>query len=283
MTRFSDRVGITTTPDTLVIEAITDDLRISLWNLFLQLYDTHSSEYWPGIARYVARYFRKFPADDLPRHWWDNRDWVKDYFFDLRWDNAFNFLEFIVENHWNAIRDECHTRHPITRDPLERMVNKILERERSGYRFVAGTLSPISNPIELEEIATAASGLGGASEHIRTAVALFSQRPEADYRNAVKESISAVESVAKIIAKNNSAGLTPALRIVSDKTGMHAALTSAFEKLYGYTSDDSGIRHAILDEPTVGPDEAKYMIVACSAFVNYLISKSDKAGLLKVS
>jgi hypothetical protein len=52
-------------------------------------------------------------------------------------------------------------------------------------------------------------------------------------------------------------------------------------KLYGYTSDDSGIRHAILDQPTVGFDEAKFMIVSCSAFVNYLIAKAGAVGLLK--
>jgi hypothetical protein len=62
---------------------------------------------------------------------------------------------------------------------------------------------------------------------------------------------------------------------------LHGALRSAFEKLYGYTSDESGIRHAILEDPAVGFEEAKYMIVACSAFANYLAAKAEKAGLLK--
>ena len=60
---------------------------------------------------------------------------------------------------------------------------------------------------------------------------------------------------------------------------IHGALKAAFVKLYGYTSDADGIRHAILDEPNVDFDEAKYMVVVCSAFVNYLASKANTAKL----
>jgi hypothetical protein len=45
-------------------------------------------------------------------------------------------------------------------------------------------------------------------------------------------------------------------------------------------SDESGIRHALLHEPNIGFIEAKYMIVSCSAFVDYLIQKADQSGLL---
>ena len=52
---------------------------------------------------------------------------------------------------------------------------------------------------------------------------------------------------------------------------IHPVLEAAFEKLYGYTSDASGIRHAgQIDGPEATFDEAKFMLVACSGFVNYL-------------
>jgi len=54
-------------------------------------------------------------------------------------------------------------------------------------------------------------------------------------------------------------------------------------KLYGYTSDEDGIRHAILNDPELGFAEAKFMVVSCSAFVNYLIAKGEAGGLLKQS
>jgi hypothetical protein len=66
------------------------------------------------------------------------------------------------------------------------------------------------------------------------------------------------------------------------QVGLHPALEKAFLSLYGYSSDEDGIRHPILDDPSsVGFDEAKFMLVACSAFVNFLIAKAGAAGLLK--
>jgi hypothetical protein len=55
------------------------------------------------------------------------------------------------------------------------------------------------------------------------------------------------------------------------KHPLHPALEAAFTKLYGYTSDAKGIRHALLDDDEVVTfEEAKFMLVACSAFINYV-------------
>lgn len=69
--------------------------------------------------------------------------------------------------------------------------------------------------------------------------------------------------------------------MLGDKANLHGALKSAFEKLYGFTSDDDGIRHAMIDDPSVGFDEAKYMIVSCSAFCSYLLGKAQSVDLIK--
>lgn len=57
---------------------------------------------------------------------------------------------------------------------------------------------------------------------------------------------------------------------------MHEALKEAFKKLYGYTSDAEGIRHALLNDPTLDFEDAKFMLVACSGFVNLLRARSGK-------
>jgi hypothetical protein len=55
---------------------------------------------------------------------------------------------------------------------------------------------------------------------------------------------------------------------------LHGALKTAFSALYGYTSDSGGIRH-FLNRDDVVPDfdSAKFMLVVCSAFINYLLPK----------
>jgi hypothetical protein len=204
----------------------------------------------------------------------------KDYFFSLAWNGVYDLVEFVVDNYEKILG---HPRY--RRKELEKVFNVIFEREMSGYRFIGGVLAPISHPAETTEIASAIEmtsriGLDGAHHHLQTALSMLAKKPEPDYRNSVKESISAVESVVKVLGKENSQGLADALAELAKKTTIHSALQSGFIKLYGYTNDEDGIRHAILDEPNVGFDEAKYMVVSCSAFVNYLIAKAETAGPL---
>ena len=57
---------------------------------------------------------------------------------------------------------------------------------------------------------------------------------------------------------------------------IHGAMKTAFEKLSGYTSDSDGIRHGGIDFTNAPAEDAKYMLVSCSAFINYLIEKQSK-------
>lgn len=59
---------------------------------------------------------------------------------------------------------------------------------------------------------------------------------------------------------------------------IHGAMRSAFSLLYGYTSDSDGIRHGGIDFKNAPAEDAKYMLISCSAFVNYLIEKHGKIG-----
>lgn len=267
----------------LQTEGMSDTLRNSLWNYVVSLFDSNEGDWFAG-AHLVAQFFRRSPVDELPEY--DNRcrEWIKKYFYSLAWFEVYDFVEFISTK-YECIFPSRRIRRP---DDLQAVFNQIFESENSGYRFVAGTLVPISNPVETAEVSaaieiTSHNGLLGAHAHITAALALFAKRPEPDYRNAVKEAISAVESIAKQIGVSNAQGLAGALSDLDAKVPIHGALRSAFVKLYGYTSDENGIRHAILEESTVGFDEAKYMIVVCSAFVNYLAAKATAVGELRKS
>jgi len=97
---------------------------------------------------------------------------------------------------------------------------------------------------------------------------LLSDRNSPDYRNSIKESISAVESlVQKTLGKDGTLGN------LIKKLDLHPALQSAFSSLYGYTSDEDGIRHAILDSERITFEDAKFFLVICSAFINFVNSK----------
>ena len=117
------------------------------------------------------------------------------------------------------------------------------------------------------------SELTGAKTHLRSAARELNKNKFAD---SVRESIHAVEATARQIDPKASKTLVPALNSL-EKNGIlkHSALKEAFNKLYGYTSDEQGIRHALTDKESadVGRDEAIFMYAACVSFVDYLVSK----------
>ena len=108
---------------------------------------------------------------------------------------------------------------------------------------------------------------------------MYAKRPIPDYENSIKESISAVEAMCCIITgmTGKQATLGNAIKKLKDcGVHIHSAMESAFSSLYGYTSDENGIRHGGIDFANTPAEDAKYMLISCSAFVNYLIEKWSK-------
>ena len=112
------------------------------------------------------------------------------------------------------------------------------------------------------------AGLHGAETHLKRAGELIN---EGEWADAVRESIHAVESVARLLAPDANT-LGPALAELERGGRLHPALKEAFNRLYGYTSDEEGIRHPLIENATspVGLDEAVFMLGACASFASYL-------------
>jgi len=158
--------------------------------------------------------------------------------------------------------------------------NIVLERERSGYRFVDKVIIPNPSKPELEELEEALNVSRTFSEHLKRALELFADRQSPDYRNSIKESISAVEALCQLMLGDQKVTLGDALKRIENKIGpLHPAFREALNKLYGFTSDAQGIRHALLGQSDLDVEDARFMLIVCSAFINYLASKASKAGL----
>jgi hypothetical protein len=160
-------------------------------------------------------------------------------------------------------------------------VNDVLQHNLSAYRIVGGVLAPMTTDAEIESVEAALVTPNDAvQEHMSSALAHLSDRESPDYRNSIKESISAVEAICTTIVGKPHATLGEALARIETKVVVHAAQKEAFQRLYGYTSDAAGIRHALSGETTVTADDAKFMLVTCSAFIEFLVSKADEAGIV---
>jgi hypothetical protein len=297
--KFSQRVGITPIKSIIQIESIDDDLRNSLWNLitrhYLELLDYSKDHGWVSnsdykfIARNIWQDFYKEPIDTMPQDVKEMISFARKNFYSYEWYEVYDFIEYLPNINVESLSTPYET--------LPRMVykeksysfvvlcNEILEKEVSGYRFIEKTIVPISDKLEIETIEKALSDsseyskLSGVRKHLETATNFLSDRKMPDYRNSIKESISAIESICQIISGDKKAELGKTLKSLSTSINLHGSLKEGFTKIYGYTSDGDGIRHALLEESSLDFEDAKYMLVACCGFVNYLIVKASKANI----
>lgn len=282
---FSERYGFGTKSMKIQKDSVNEGLRTSLWNvLFVCVFDLlwyktatlRDSDSYPFFVGMWHRYFN-WAIDRLPAWTTATIDLIRAYFFECRWYEVYDLLEYIIEN-YEAI---ClvPAKWEDKREDLIHILNSSLETGQSAYRLVARKFVPITSEEEIKEIEQASSqGIPNIREHINAAIALLSDRQNPDYRNSIKESISAVEAACCLVSSNPKATLGEALVWLGRNSKLHPALKNGFNSLYGYTSDAEGIRHALMDESTLSFAEAKLMLVMCSTFVNYLLEKASQAG-----
>lgn len=205
----------------------------------------------------------------------------------FNWKVVYGFIQKVIEDaEYNEILDILwyingwiNDNYFFNNKLFSMTFNHLFEDEYVGYRFINGKIVAITDRCEINEIEQACKApYAGCKAHIEKAVGFLADREHKDYKNCIKESISAVESICCIIADKKNAKLGEALKILESKCNLKGQLKSAFEKLYTYTNNDKGgIRHAEgLFVSEVSFEEAKFMLVSCSAFVNYLIAEYGK-------
>lgn len=273
MPKFSQRYGYTSIEQAFQRERIDVTLQTALWNVISICMWDHWKPYDYGytadserinliIKRAWFHYFKR-DMDQLPGFRENyNRgayDLFKEHFFNAKWHETYDFLEFLLQDKDTFLKKDAVL-----------WLNQVLETENAAYRIVGNEIVEITNTNEIKAIEEAISHPDAPVRiHIQAALAMLSDRKNPDYRNSIKESISAVEATCRIVTGLNSATLGDALKKIPD---LHSALQKSFLALYGFTSDASGIRHSLLEESNLTYADAKFMLAACSAFVSYLRS-----------
>ena len=281
--RFSQKIGKTSVRENIQIESIDTRLENRLWNTILNdFFDRISNSSYgkesdrAQICLIIWKEFFGERADEISSFSGGGIyvsgviDFIKKWFFNrAEWYEKYDLIEFLAKIDSRALHigfiENC---------------NDALKREMAGYRIVDESIAQITSEEEIVEIEQAldnSSKWTPVNTHLKTSIEYFSNRENPDYRNSIKEAISAVESLCVIITGDKKATLGQALSEIEKKFQIHGALKSAFSALYGYTSDSGGIRHSLLeDDITVSFEDSKFMLVSCSAFVNYLKVKIEK-------
>ena len=277
--KFSDRYGYTKPREALQLEAMDIPLRNALWNLIVISFDLQPQE--PNIFRndplpnlsgtfYAPLWvsFMKEPVDAVAReHPHTNFRTFREWFYKVEWFQVYNLIEFLVTVNRGGSR-------------LRVGVNAVLKEEGAAYTMISDLIVPVSSEAEVKTLEAAVSPVAPESvaRHIADGLRLVAERKRSDYRNVVKEAISAVEAASIVVSGKKKADLGDALAHIERTYGLHPALRQAFEKMYGYASDAQGIRHNLEDgDRAIDRSTAVFLLVTCASFANYLLSlKSDR-------
>ncbi len=222
--RFSQRMGLTPIRGAMQKDSMDNALRYGLWNAIEKYYWYDALNQWRHVRSthmetlpaLLYRDYFKLPQDDLPNTWTEFHRDMKNQFTSCEWYAVYDFIEFLAN-----VR--TITLYPIDRFAFIQECNFIMERELSAYRFVNTQIAPITSDEEIATIehatatAEASDPLRPIAVHLRQAVTLMADRTTPDFRNSMKESISAVEALCKLITGDDKTTLGAALNKIESK------------------------------------------------------------------
>lgn len=95
------------------------------------------------------------------------------------------------------------------------------------------------------------------------------ERP--DMENAAKEAIAALESLALVVTGLSSGTLGACIKELKGKGLVPPALAKALEAVWGYGSEEHGVRHGKRLASSVDPKEARFALNLAAAAILYLL------------
>lgn len=290
MLTFSQRMGLTPVRTAMQVESLDNETRNAIWNLIYPFIHYGISEKNLQIYRYIWTGLYHKTSDSCPGEQQgicaaNGRipqafyQFFRQVILKHPWNECLDFVEFIADEGNQECWSQQYPLWGMDNDdgfaPSEGDFNALFEQYLVGYRFVGGQLTQITDRKEIETIESATENAGDAvKELLDKALRFLSDRKKPDYAKSVECSISAVESQCRILLNGAQLTLNKSL-IELNKRGVkfHPALMEGFGKLYGYASNADNIRHGGSNPSDVDQALATYMLVSCSAFVNYLITK----------
>ena len=231
---FSERFGYVPPPVPLGKDDFPDALRNGLWDvcrLRLEVF-FHPNRFreevtfrlWEEVTFRLWHDFFQIPADSRPRDAYglDRRkavQFIRKFFFEREFYKVYDLIEFLLND--LAVY--------LDRQDFDKALNTVLERESAAYRLINARFVSVTDPAEVESITAAAhSEVDGVRQHITRSAELLSDRQKPDYRNAIKEAISAVEAAVAFVSGESTGGVKNLSKV--EELKLHPALCAGFEK-----------------------------------------------------
>ena len=237
-----------------------DGLKLSDSNIIrfiVQLLD----EYFGELAQYSTSLL----------NWMIVREKIESHILYDPWYQVYDLIEFFLQ------------KYPYKRDNLKFIacINKVFEEENVGYRIIENRVVPIFEKSEVHEVINAlqrTSEWKGVYDDLMSALGHFSDRKRPDYKDAIANSVRAIEGVAKLITHREGT-LGELMPKVQQILGLDENFAKAIGQLWRYANKVA--RHSDPEaQKTPSFEDAKFILITASVIINYLISKAQKKGIV---
>ena len=277
---FRQAEGLVPLPQPLKWGELDRELRLEIHDVFSMMFRMRTVrglrdvEYTGDFASLLVSYYR----DVL--HW--TRDNARHYV--ITKEVREHILRFIENGDWAEVLEllTFSIRSTFIGEDYRDVLIEALSGPRSPYRIFKYQDGYAIIPQSTEAERAAISGnlesifqstFEGAKEHFGKAIGALDALGAPKHADVVREFVHAVQSAVRVISGKPKATLSDALKLI--KGQVPTALYDGMQKLYGYASDEKGVRHSLVEgeNERLGQDEAIFAFSVCAAIVGFLVRK----------
>ena len=263
---FSKRYGLRPTPEGLMYEDVPVRARVGLYHIVRQFFNEYKDS---GLYDAICIALR-IPANRETMAVVFSFPYIEKLIMNCQWWEFYDICEVL----WQELQSERE------RDSLSEEINTLFREEHLGFELRDGKVEKtgsgfIDAQIKETRYLLKEPEFKGADQHFEKAIKALNVRPNPDVENCVKDAVSAIESVGRIIVNNDKALLSDIIKDMAKNELIPRPLDEAIQKIYAYRGDQGGITHGLVGESKVTIDEAGFVLAMSAAIIIYLVKKRE--------
>ncbi len=282
---FSQRYGLRPTPEGLMYEKVPEQARLGFYYIVEQSFKDKDEEALVDLYKHLCVELR-VPYDrniDIAF----SRLMFEPYNEGAIRTKITQAIERLINNcEWWQFYDICELTWESligkrVKDNFSTQVNILFRDEQLGFELTNGKIEKVGSGFidaRIKEVRylLKEQEFKGADKHFEKAIKALNIRPNPDVENCVKDAVSAIESVGRIIVNDDKALLSDIIKDMANKGIIPKPLDQAIQKIYAYRGDQPGVAHGLVGTSKVTVDEAEFVLAMSAAIIIYLVKKRNK-------
>ena len=270
---FSKRHRLRPTPEGLMDEDIPERARIGLYHIVEEYFGgEHQKDYY-DIYKEICKALRILGNRNVNIYTASSA--IEETIMTCNWWQYYDICEVLWANPYSEYSQQKHE------VDIAEKINSLFRDEQIGFELREGGIEKvgsgfIDSQIKETRYLLKEPEFKGADQHFEKAIKALNIRPKPDVENCIKDAVSAIESVGRIITNDENALLSDIIKSAVKKGAIPQPLDQTFQKLYAYRGNEPGVAHGATDISKVTADEAELILTMSAAMIIYLVKKRSQ-------